>query len=107
MSTLREWFDKFTQATGEPVEWVVFGRTWEGLWWEDLPPEGHVTPYEHVAASVLDRAFESGYGENETPNLVAWSRSHVINTWNYDGMEGIFWLPKDPTSMQPPRQGGG
>ena len=109
MATLREWFDGFTERTGEKIETIVFGASeWDDRFDEwGLPETGRVVAIDHVEAAVLDHEFSDGYGGNESPNFAAWSPSFVVFSDNYDGAEGIVWVPRNPTDHQPVRPGGG
>ena len=113
MTTLRKWFDRFTEETGEKVEVVCFGG---GRWYgsEDEPRQGWpaypvnvATPVDLIDAAVFDRDFDAGFGGNESPNLCAWSASYVVFSDNYDGAEDIRWVPRNPSDHTPARPGGG
>ena len=110
MATLREWFDDFTAQTGETPTQIVFGGP---PWWRD---SGDGWPIDRIQAvinftgidgTVLDREFDASWGGNETPNLCAWSPSWVIFSDNYDGSEGLQWVPRSPVDHDPIRPGGG
>lgn len=108
MITLREWFQEFTDATGETPVTIVFGwpRYMYGKDKWPATPEG-LTPYADVNADLLDYPFDNGYGAACSPNLCAWSPTYVIFSDNYDGSEEPRWMPRDPTDHQPIRPGGG
>ena len=112
MATLREWFDRFTEQTGEKPEAIVFGTDDEGYLsskWEEwnLPATGQVVPFDQVAGHVLDVTFDETWGGNDSPDLCAWSPSWVLFSDNYDGYEGLCWVPRNPTDHSPIRPGGG
>lgn len=114
MTTIRDWFDSFTRATGETVKYVVLGQDPDNWDWSDEPdntqvwgvPVGEVMHITYVTDSVLDREFDDGYGGNRSPNLCAWSDSYVIFSDTYDGAESVCWVPKAPTPHLPIRPGG-
>ena len=111
MTTLRQWFDEFTDTTGEPIDYIVFGRfpRWdhddERNTWPTTP--NTLTRFSNLSDDILDRRFDDGFGGNETPDLCAWSDSFVIFSDNYDGAEGLLWVPRNPKAHQPIRPGGG
>ena len=117
MTTLREWFDKFTERTGEVPTHVVFGGDSWYLSDEDdavmrrfaMEPSlrDQVQRFAKISAETLDKEFNDGYGGNNSPNLCAWSPSWVIFNDNYDGAEGIQWVPRKPIAHRPVRPGGG
>ena len=106
--SLREWFDHFTQVTGETPTHIVmadyasFGPTNQ---WKDAPVG--LVEWGDVAASILDVPFDDGFGGNRSPNLCAWSPSWVIFSDNYDGSEELRWVPRHPVDHDPIRPGGG
>jgi len=108
-TTLREWFDHFTQVTGETPTHIVMVRHWwdddDDSPWTDTP-EGLVE-WDDVPVIVLDSPFYAGFGGNKSPNLCAWSTSWVIFTDNYDGSEELQWVPRHPVDHDPIRPGGG
>lgn len=113
-ATIREWFDNFTKETGEEVEVVCLGG---GRWYtdeKDAPYSGWpeypvrtVTPIADLNPSVLDHAFDDGYGGTDSPNLCAWSPSFVVFSDQYDGAESIQWVPRNPIDHDPTRPGDG
>ena len=105
--SLREWFDHFTQVTGEtPTHIVIAGRVRIGTTkWPDAPKG--LVEWGDVPVSVLDTPFYDGFGGNDTPNLCAWSTSWVIFSDNYDGSEILQWVPRHPVDHDPIRPGGG
>jgi hypothetical protein len=108
-STLRKWFDEFTEATGEKPDFIVFGPDpyADEVGWADvgLPPRGVVTLFD-VSADYLDVEFEDGYGSTESPDLCAWSPSWVVFSQEYDGSEALRWVPRNPQDHTPIRPGG-
>ena len=108
MATLRQWFNRFTDATGEEPTYVIFGeRPWssDNEYWSGLPTG--ITDFNLVPDSVLDQEFDSGYGCTESPNLCAWSESWIIFSDQYDGAENLCWVPRHPLDHEPIRPGGG
>ena len=110
MTTIREWFNAFSEATGENVYAIVLG--WEHGWgdynadeWPAIP--SGVTPLADLSDDVLDRDFDDGFGGNQSPNLCAWSVNFVLFSDNYDGAESLQWVPRNPTTHEPIRPGGG
>jgi hypothetical protein len=105
VTTLREWFDEFTVATGETPHTVVLGTVaaWHHPWPEYTPGVATST----IPDVVLDHPFDDGYGGNDSPNLCAWSPSWVLFSDNYDGSEGPRWVPRNPVDHNPIRPGGG
>jgi hypothetical protein len=95
--TLREWFDYFTEQTGEQIETVQLvasGYRWreqmEG--WPELP-----TPATPVAdADFLDTEFDAGFGGEECPMVYGWSPSFVLYKHEYDGSESPMWARRNP-----------
>jgi hypothetical protein len=109
MTTLREWFDFVADELGETVEFVVFGDKPSEL---VMPPplrRGVTVAVADVPADVLDHEFYHGYGMNESPNFVAWTSGYVLFNDDYDGGEGLCWVPRNPMEfvMQHGRPGGG
>ena len=108
---IRNWFDRFTLRTNERPTHIVFG--WGDRYgiaddndgWDI--EEDHIVTFDDVPDSIMDREFDDGFGGNDTPNLCAWSRSWVIFSENYDGAEGLQWVPNSPSHHNPIRPGGG
>lgn len=111
MTTMKNWFDQFTADTGEKVEFICLGEvpTWWGeheiARWNGYQPNV-VLPFGG-GEPWLDVDFDEGFGGNETPNFCAWSPNWVIFSDNYDGAEGIQYVPRNPTDHTPIRPGGG
>ena len=112
MASFEEWFARFTEATGESVEQIVLG--WRYGWgdykkdeWPYDWPWGEVRPVSDLPVEMLRQEFHDGFGANETPNLCGWSESWVVFSYNYDGAEGLRWVPRNPISHEPIRPGGG
>lgn len=100
-ATLREWFDSFQEAVGEPVEFVVLGESgWDGY------AVDVAMPWEEVPSEVLDRSFDCGFGGSASPNVCAWSESWVMFSDVYDGFETACWVPRSPMDHAPIRPGG-
>ena len=112
-TTLRTWFDEFTARTTEVPDTIVFGASSryyssDADEWTDLvPAENTVLQFKDLRDELLDRSFDDGYGGNETRDLCAWSNSWVLLSYDYDGSEGLVWVPRHPTDHQPVRPGGG
>jgi hypothetical protein len=106
VKTLRQWFHEFTVATGEHVQTITL--RWEDTYWiewDELPTG--VVPFDSLTPGILDAPFDDGFGENESPNLCAWSPSWVVFSDNYDGAERLCWVPRIPLAHEPIRPGGG
>lgn len=108
MTTLRQWFERFTAATSETPTYIVFGWGDYGYHSENWPtlPDG-VKAWSELSAEILDFGFDDGFGGNDSPNLCAWSDSFVIFSDNYDGAESLAWVPREPIAHEPVRPGGG
>jgi hypothetical protein len=107
MVTLRKWFERFTESTGETPTYIVLAwdRDWRSDEWPELP-DG-VKAWTELSGEILDREFDDGFGGNDSPNLCAWSDSWVIFSDNYDGAESLAWVPREPIAHDPIRPGGG
>jgi len=108
MTTLREWFDHFTEATGEVPQHIVFGFVWDDdadRWPAIVVDE--VLAFADVPAKALDARFDDSYGGTEAPNFAAWSENFVLFCDQYDGAESICWVPRHPMAHTPLRPGGG
>lgn len=95
-TTMRQWFDRFTQATGETPIAIQFEEDdWNQQSW---PVTDQIVPFDTLPTEVLDREFDSGYGLPESPYFVAWSDNYVLYRYEYDGSESLVWLPRHPTT---------
>lgn len=108
-TTLREWSKQFTDRKDEVIDFIVLD--WERDWGNDDWPEwdqwGKSIPFIEVPSTILDHPFYPGFGGNNSPNLCAWSANWVLFSDNYDGAEGICWVPRNPLDHAPTRPGGG
>lgn len=100
-TTLREWFNRFTEKTGDIPTHIVFGQESD---WPNLPTG--ITHWLEVPDAVLDHEFYSGYGPSASPDLCAWSDSWVLFSDVYDGAESLCWVPRHPRDHNPIRPGG-
>ena len=109
MTTLRQWFTKFMLATGEVPESVIFGEEEYSYVLDDWPPipTGSVLGLDEVPDEVWDQEFDDWFGEIRSPNFCAWSKNYVVFSDDYDGAEGVCWLPRHPVVHVPTRPGGG
>ena len=86
MMTIRTWFERFAETTGERVETIAVGS---GSTCSVDAPE---------VRDVLDLEFNEKWGQGESTPFVAWSPSFVLFVEEYDGFECIRWVPRSPTA---------
>jgi hypothetical protein len=116
MATLLEWFDAFTEDTGERPTHIVLGQAdyrRDGgdtfVWYDGTDSDiilNKLLSFPFLPMDFLEKEFDDGYGGTEAPDLIAWSRNWVIFLDVYDGAESMQWVPKNPKSHTPIRPGG-
>ncbi len=119
LTTIKHWFDRFTEATGQEVTHILMYT--EGAWeWEykvtkhiDYNPEvddpllwggvayrGQLFERRNLPNEILNYEFYDGYGSPDAPPIIAYSRDYIIYVHEYDGAEWPVWLPRFPTEMK-------
>lgn len=66
------------------------------------PTIGAVYPW-HVARDWLDYEYNPTYGSPECHAVWAYTTSHVIAAWQYDGVTGLYSIPRNPADGYGPR----
>lgn len=109
--TIRKWLARFTAETGEQVTTmrVVVDAPDDipTYRWED-ECTASTLPIAEVPDEILDAEFDDGFGGTNCRPFWAWSPSWVLLVRNYDGSEGLRWVPRHPdVPSEPTHIGGG
>jgi len=99
--------DEILRLVGkEKIEAICLGE--KGY---ELEPKPQFFDSKNVekALSILNFDFDSDYGEENGYALWAWTKSKIIITGTYDGMEWYTVIPRNPENIAgiPERIGGG
>ena len=115
LTTIKYWFDRFTEATGQEVTHVLMHTESEWDWeykvtrhlqedapldapllWGGVARRGQLFERHNIPEEVLNYEFDDGYGSADAPPIIAYSRDYIIYIHEYDGAEGPVWLPRFP-----------
>lgn len=112
--TLRNWFQEFTNRTGEDILHVQMYTENEHEYnykagindWDEQPPKPwSIAPYlatfsfENLPDEVLDYEFSADFGSADAPPVIAWSDNYVLYLHEYDGAESLRWIPRFPQRL--------
>jgi len=116
VTTLKHWFDRFTEATGQEVTYILMHTesAWEWeykvarydtdrdpdapLLWQGVAKRGQLFERHNLPQEILNYKFDDGYGSPDAPPIIAYSRDYIIYIHEYDGAEWPVWLPRFPVA---------
>jgi hypothetical protein len=117
VTTLKHWFDRFTEATGQEVTHILMHTESEWDWeykvtrysdadrptnapllWNGVAERGQLFERHNIPKEILDYKFDDGYGSPDAPPIIAYSRDYIIYIHEYDGAEWPVWLPRFPVA---------
>lgn len=60
-----------------------------------------------LSDAELDTRFDDGFGSNEGKSFTLWTKARVYFPTDYDGLEGVRSVPRDPCDEATMHIGGG
>lgn len=86
MANLRAWFDDAIKATGDKPDDLRILIAYER--------HGEYSSKQEIAYDTLPTfEFDDGFGGENGPQFMAWSKNYVYFKQIYDGAETLVWVP--------------